>query len=58
MITINKIGGYNNENGAEFRCKSSEIIDLPTEGVPANSVCFVIDTKEIVCFDEDTKTWI
>ena len=58
MITLNKVGGQNNEKGAEFRCKSSEVLDLPTEDVPANSTCFIIDTQEMVCFDADTKTWI
>ncbi len=58
MITLNKMGGYNNEEGAEFRCKSSEISNLPTEDVPANSTCFLIDTQEVICYDSDTKTWI
>lgn len=58
MITLNKVGGQNNEKDAQFRCKSSEVLNLPTEDVPANSTCFIIDTQEIVCFDADTKTWI
>lgn len=58
MITINKVGGLNNEKGAEFRCKSTDIENLPTEGVPCNSTCFVIDTKELLCFDSETKTWV
>lgn len=58
MITLNKMGDKNNESGAEFRCKSTDIPNLPTEGVPPNSTCFVIDTQELVCFDADTQTWI
>lgn len=58
MITVNKVGGHNNESGAEFRCKSTDVPNLPTEDVPANSTCFIIDTKKLICFDADTKTWI
>lgn len=57
MITLNKVGGTDGYS-AEFRCKSTDVENLPTEGVPNGSIAICIDEKKIYFFDMETKSWI
>lgn len=63
MITINKIGGFNNLKQAEIYClaKDKDLIDK--EGIPNGSTLYIIDYKQssvspLWMFDAENKEWV
>lgn len=59
MWTLNKIGGQQVTEDAMFDCsKSTDIENLPTEGVPNCSKAMDWEALKLYVFDGDTKTWV
>lgn len=58
MISLNKIGGQEETKEASFNCsKTSDIDNLPTEGVPNCSKAIDWSTGNMYYFDGDDNTW-
>ena len=58
MISLNKIGGQSDTASASFNAsKTSDIANLPTDGVPNCSTCIDWSTGDLYYFDGDDSTW-
>ncbi|MBQ0112302.1 MAG: hypothetical protein KBT03_04145 [Bacteroidales bacterium] len=58
MITLNKIDGQLVTKNLEFMCLSTDVDSLPTDNVPNGSNAFLMDTNEVIFFDEENGTWL
>ena len=57
MITLNKIGGYNNVKEAEFKGLSGDTKPI-ADDIPNGSVYYEMDTSLEYRFDAENKVWL
>jgi hypothetical protein len=57
MVTLNRIGGQEVDNTAEFRGKSTDTKPISSD-IPNMSTYLEVDTCTLYFYDSDTQTWI
>lgn len=57
MVTLNRIGGQEVDNTAEFRGKSTDTKPISPE-IPNSSTYLETDTLTLYFYDSDTQAWI
>lgn len=58
MISLNKVGGQSETASASFNLSnSSDVLDLPKDGVPNCSTAIDWSTGDLYYFDGDDNTW-
>lgn len=56
MVTLDRMGGTNVINSAEFKGLSTDT--KPTDSVPNGSTFYEMDTQKVYMFDAENQLWI
>lgn len=56
MITVNKYDGQDFERTNSYYGKSTDA--KPTGDIPNGSSLYLMDTKQVYMYDEETQSWL